>query len=106
MKTFITTAILLLSFNLFAQTDSVYCIQIMSTKNIHLVRAEHLSMSTLDTAHVEQVGQYYRILIPYSSYDEAWFMLTTWQRAHKDAFITTRSKKHFIQHCKPFYTTR
>jgi hypothetical protein len=43
-----------------AQTDSVYCIQIMSTKNIHLVRAEHLSMSTLDTAHVEQVGQYYR----------------------------------------------
>jgi len=89
-----------------AQTDSVYCIQIMSTKNIHLVRSEHLSMSTFDTAHVEQVGQYYRILIPYSTYDEAWFMLTTWQRAHKDAFITVRCRKHFIQHCKPFYTTR
>jgi hypothetical protein len=89
-----------------AQTDSVYCIQIMSTKNIHLVRAEHLSMSTLDTAHVEQVGQYYRILIPYSTYDEAFFMLTTWQRAHKDAFITVRCRKHFNQHCKPFYTTR
>jgi hypothetical protein len=89
-----------------AQTDSVYCIQIMSTKNIHLVRAEHLSMSTLDTAYVEQVGQYYRILIPYSTYDEAFFMLTTWQRAHKDAFITVRCRKHFNQHCKPFYTTR
>ncbi len=89
-----------------AQTDSVYCIQIMSTKNIHLVRAEHLSMSTLDTAHVEQVGQYHRILIAYSSYDEAYFMLTTWQRAHKDAFITVKCRKHFNQHCKPFYTTR
>jgi len=89
-----------------AQTDSLYCIQIMSTKNIHLVRAEHLSMSTLDTAYVEQVGQYYRILIAYTTYDEAWFMLTTWQRAHKDAFITVRCRKHFNQHCKPFYTTR
>lgn len=89
-----------------AQTDSIYCIQIMSTKNIHLVRSEHLSMSTFDTAHVEQVGQYHRILIPYSTYDEAWFMLTTWQRAHKDAFITVRCRKHFNQHCKPFYTTR
>ena len=89
-----------------AQTDSVYCIQIMSTKNIHLVRAEHLSMSTLDTAYVEQVGQYHRILIAYTTYDEAWFMLTTWQRAHKDAFITVRCHKHFNQHCKPFYTTR
>lgn len=89
-----------------AQTDSVYCIQIMSTKNIHLVRAEHLSMSTLDTAHVEKIGQYHRILIAYSSYDEAYFMLTTWQRAHKDAFITVRCRKHFNQHCKPFYTTR
>jgi hypothetical protein len=89
-----------------AQTDSLYCIQIMSTKNIHLVRAEHLSMSTLDTAYVEQIGQYYRILIAYTTYDEAWFMLTTWQRAHKDAFITVRCRKHFNQHCKPFYTTR
>ena len=89
-----------------AQTDSVYCIQIMSTKNINLVSAEHLSMSTLDTAHVEQVGKYHRILIAYSSYDEAYFMLTTWQRAHKDAFITVRCRKHFNQHCKPFYTTR
>ena len=98
--------ILFFAVSAIAQTDSIYCIQIMSTKNIHLVRAEHLSMSTLDTAHVEQVGQYYRILIPYSSYDEAYFMLTTWQRAHKDAFITVRCRKHFNQYCKPFYTTR
>lgn len=89
-----------------AQTDSVYCIQIMSTKNIELVRSEHLAMCTLDTAHVEQVGQYYRILIPYQTYEEAWYMLTTWQRAHKDAFITVRCRKHFNQHSKPFYTTR
>jgi len=98
--------ILFFAVSAIAQTDSIYCIQIMSTKNIHLVRAEHLAMCTLDTAHVEQSGQYYRILIPYSSYDEAWFMLTTWQRAHKDAFITTRSKNHFKQFVKPFYTTR
>lgn len=98
--------ILFFAVSAIAQTDSLYCIQIMSTKNIHLVRAEHLSMSTLDTAYVEQIGQYYRILIAYTTYDEAWFMLTTWQRAHKDAFITVRCRKHFNQHCKPFYTTR
>jgi hypothetical protein len=88
-----------------AQTDSVFCIQIMSTKNIHLVRAEHLADSQ-DSAHVEQVGHNYRIMIPYSCYDECYFMLSIWQRMYKDAFITVRCRKHFNQHCKPFYTTR
>lgn len=100
-----------LFFILFAVTamaqeqDSVYCIQIMSTKNIDLVRAEHLTMA-YDQAYVEQAGSYYRILIPYTSHDEAWFMLYTWKRAHKDAYITVRTKQQFEQHSKPFYTTR
>lgn len=96
--------ILLFSASAFAQTqDSVYYIQIMSTKNPELVRAEHLSMSTLDTAYYEQSGQYYRILIKYETFDEAWFMHTTWQRSHKDAFITSRSKKE-SENIKQFYT--
>jgi hypothetical protein len=98
--------ILMLSFSAAAQqTDSVYCIQIMSTKNIDLVRAEHLTMA-YDQAYVEQAGSYHRILIPYTSHDEAWFMLYTWKRAHKDAYITVRTKQQFEQHSKPFYTTR
>jgi hypothetical protein len=87
------------------QQDSVYCIQIMSTKNIDLVRAEHLTMA-YDQAYVEQAGSYHRILIPYTSHDEAWFMLYTWKRAHKDAYITVRTKQQFEQYSKPFYTTR
>jgi len=87
------------------QQDSVYCIQLMSTKRIDLVRAEHLTMAQ-DQAYVEQAGLYHRILIPYTTHEEAWFMLDTWKRAHKDAFITVRTKGQFEQHSKAFYTTR
>jgi hypothetical protein len=88
--------ILMLSFSAAAQqTDSVYCIQIMSTKNPHLVEWKHLAMSTLDVPHVEKVGKQYRILIPYETYEEAWYMLDTWKRSHKTAFLTTRSKEYF-----------
>jgi hypothetical protein len=99
--------ILLLSFSSAAQqTDSIYCIQILSTKNPHLVEWKHLNMCTLDVAHVEQVGNQYRILIPYETFDEAWFMLTTWQRAHKDAFLTTRSKEYFDKNISKFVPTK
>jgi hypothetical protein len=98
--------IFMLSISAMAQSqDSIYCIQIMSTKNPHLVRAEHLAMCDFDTAHYEKAGSQYRILIPYDTYEEAWFMLTTWQRAHKDAFITVRTRKQF-EKIKPFYTER
>lgn len=97
--------ILLFSASAFAQTqqDSVYYIQIMSTQNPELVRAEHLSMSTLDTAYYEKAGKYYRILIKYETFEEAWFMEQTWKRSHKTAFITARSKKESVN-IKPFYT--
>jgi len=96
----------MLSVSAMAQSqDSIYCIQIMSTKNPHLVRAEHLAMCDFDTAYYEKAGSQYRILIPYDTYEEAWFMLTTWKRAHKDAFITVRTQKQF-EKIKPFYTER
>ena len=84
------------------QTDSIYCIQIMSTKTPQYIRAEQLAMCTLDKAMVEQVGDYYRIMFVYETEMEADYMIATWQRSHKDAFICRRTKEqvanfyHFI----------
>jgi ABC-type antimicrobial peptide transport system ATPase subunit len=99
--------ILMLSFSAAAQqTDSVYCIQILSTKNPHLVKWEQLQMCTLDVPHVEKVGKQYRILIPYETYEEAWYMLDTWKRSHKTAFLTTRSKEYFEKNIRKFEPTK
>jgi hypothetical protein len=97
----------MLSFSAAAQqTDSVYCIQILSTKNPHLVEWKHLAMCTLDVPHVEKVGKQYRILIPYETYEEAWYMLDTWKRSHKTAFLTTRSKEYFEKNIRKFEPTK
>jgi ABC-type antimicrobial peptide transport system ATPase subunit len=97
----------MLSFSAAAQqTDSVYCIQIMSTKNPHLVEWKHLSMCTLDVPHVEQVGKQCRILIPYETYEEAWYMLDTWKRSHKTAFLTIKSKEYFEANIRKFEPTK
>lgn len=100
MKTLIL--ILMLSISAAAQqTDTVYCIQILSTRTPQYIRAEHLAMCTLDQAMVEQVGEYYRILFVYETEEEADFMIATWQRAHKDAFICRRTRKQ-VEQLKPF----
>ena len=107
LPTMKTLFLILFAVSVMAQSqDSIYCIQILSTKKPHLVEWKHLNMCSLDVPHIEKVGKQYRILIPYETYDEALFMLDTWKRAHKDAFITVRTKEQFEQHSKPFYTTR
>ena len=86
--------ILALSFSAIAQqSDTFYCIQIMSTKTPQYIRAEHLAMCTFDSAKVEQQGEYYRILFVYETEEEAEYMIATWQRAHKDAFICRRTRE-------------
>ena len=75
------------------QADTFYCIQIMSTKTPQYIRAEHLAMCTFDSAKVEQAGEYYRILFVYETEEEADYMIATWKRAHKDAFICIRTKQ-------------
>lgn len=79
------------------QQDTFFCIQIMSTKTPQYIRAEHLAMCTLDSAKVEQAGEYYRILFVYETEEEADFMIATWQRAHKDAFICRRTRQEVEQ---------
>jgi len=99
-----TLFLILFAVSVMAQSqDSIYCIQIMSTKNPHLVKWEQLQMCSLDVPHIEKVGKQYRILIPYETYDEAWFMLDTWKRAHKTAFLTIRSKEYFDKNISKFY---
>lgn len=100
MKTLIF--IFALAFSAMAQQqDTFYCIQIMSTKTPQYIRAEHLAMCTLDSAKVEQAGEYYRILFVYETEMEADYMIATWQRAHKDAFICRRTRKE-VEQLKPF----
>lgn len=102
-----TLFLILFAVSVMAQSqDSIYCIQILSTKNPHLVEWKHLAMCTLDVPHVEQVGKQYRILIPYETYEEAWFMLDTWKRSHKTAFLTTRSKEYFEKNIRKFEPTK
>lgn len=87
----------------YAQTDTMYCIQILSTRHPEFIRAEHLAMCTIEQAQVEQTDSLYRIMFVYDTFDEAEIMLTTWKRAHKDAFICTRTRKE-ISNYYPFYT--
>ena len=75
------------------QSDTFYCIQIMSTKTPQYIRSEQLAMCTFDSAKVEQAGEYYRILFVYETEEEAEYMIATWQRAHKDAFICRRTRE-------------
>jgi hypothetical protein len=73
------------------QTEYYYCIQIMATKNIDLVKPEHV-IETLDTAYVEKSGKWSRIMLVYPDDLTAWVYLHSWQRVYKDAFIVRRTK--------------
>ena len=95
--------ILLFSAAAYAQTDTMYCIQILSTRHPEFIRAEHLAMCTLEQAQVEQTDSLYRIMFVYNTYEEAEIMLTTWKRAHKDAFICRRTSQQVLNFYQ-FYT--
>ena len=95
--------ILLFSASAYAQTDTLYCIQILSTRHPEYIRAEHLAMCTIEQAMVEQTDSFYRIMFVYDTYEEAEYMLTTWKRAHKTAFICRRTRQQ-VSNYYPFYT--
>lgn len=76
-----------------AAQDTVWCIQIFSTRNVHLVKPEMVAMME-EPALVEPAHNgWNRILIPYATLDEAETSLLTWQRAHDNAFILPRTGK-------------
>jgi hypothetical protein len=104
MKTLLLIFTLLFSAASYAQTsDTFYCIQILSTRHPEYIRAEHLAMCELDQAQVEQVDSIYRIMLVYNTLEEAEIMLTTWKRAHKDAFICRRTSQQVLNYYQ-FYT--
>jgi hypothetical protein len=109
MKKIFLFALLLGSLNLFAQVetveeDTLYYIQLFTTPNIDLVRAEHLAMA-YDEVVYEKEGDNYNFLVFYGDLETADVMLYTWQRAHKKAFITTRTTKD-AKGLYPFYTEK
>ena len=104
MKTLLLIFTLLFSAAAYAQTsDTMYCIQILSTRHPEYIRAEHLAMCELEQAQVEQVDSLFRIMLVYNTLEEAEIMLTTWKRAHKDAFICRRTSQQVLNYYQ-FYT--
>lgn len=73
-------------------SDTVWCVQVMSTRNPHLITAEMVS-SFDDQAMVESVDGWYRILFLYNDKETAEIYLHSWQRQHKKAFLTIRKRK-------------
>lgn len=103
MKTLLLIFTLLFSATVYAQTDTVYCIQILSTKTPEYVTAEQLNIMPFDTVMYEQAGAYYRLIVVYTDLFEAEISLASWQRAYSDAFICRRTFAQAAQ-LKKFYT--
>lgn len=82
--------------------DTLYCIQVLSTRNPELLKPEMVSAMP-DTAMVEQYGQFYRIMFVYNTYEEADIFLWSWRRQHKNAFLTVRTKQQ-VERMYPLFT--
>lgn len=86
-KLFFILATMVSCFAVAQTSDTTYCIQLMSTRNIHLVKPEMVSM-TYDTVIVQSAHDgWSRVLVSYNTLEEAEIMLWTWKRSHEDAFI-------------------
>ena len=104
MKTLLLICTLLISASTYAQkSDTLYCIQILSTKTPEYVTAEQLNIMPFDTVVYEQAGAYYRLMVVYNDLFEAEISLASWQRAYSDAFICRRTFAQAAQ-LKKFYT--
>ena len=102
MKNLLTLAALFLTLHLSAQTDTLYCIQVMSTRNPELVKPEMVSAFD-DIAMIEQVGDWWRIMFVYEDRETAEAYLYSWQRQHKDAFVTIRTRQK-VDKMLPLFT--
>ena len=102
MKNLLTLAALFLTLNLSAQTDTLYCIQVMSTRNPELVKPEMVSAFD-DIAMVERVGEWWRVLFVYEDREKAEAYLYSWQRQHKGAFIVLRNSDE-VDKMLPLFT--
>lgn len=87
MKTII---FLLLALQLSAQ--NYYCVQVISTRNPHLLKPEMISILP-DSAKIENAGDWYRILFVYQDKLHAEIAHTSWLKQHSNAFICVRTKE-------------
>jgi len=81
-----------------SETDTLYCVQIMSTENPHLIKPSDVDF-LLDTAYVEYAkvnGRHmYRILYVYSDEMERDVAHYSWLRVYSKSFKCVRTKKQF-----------
>jgi hypothetical protein len=83
---------LFFTLQLSAQRDTFYCIQILATNHPEFIRAEHINVAIADV-YLEIGTDTHRLLVTHDTQDEAEIMLHTWQRVHKDAFLTVRTRE-------------
>ena len=82
--------------------DTIYCIQLMSTRNIHLVKPEMVAAFDVN-AYYETSGEWNRVLIVCANREEADTYLYSWQRQHKGAFIVLRNSNE-VDKMLPLFT--
>lgn len=99
MKNLIFIISMLVSVITFAQNnDTLYCVQIMSTENPHLIKKKDVNF-LLDTAYVEYAKvngkDMYRILYVYDDKEVRDISHYSWLRVYTKAFKCTRTRKEF-----------
>lgn len=96
MKNLLFLIAVLFSLSAAAQSDTLYCVQIISTQNPQLLRPEMISILP-DSAMVEYTGSTYRIMFVYPDYEQAMIAHSSWIKQHSGAFITKRTRKQVKQ---------
>lgn len=86
--------LLIMSLNLSAQ--NYYCVQVISTRNPHLLNLEMVSILP-DSAKIENSGEWYRILFVYPDLEQAEIAHTSWLKQHRNAFICVRSRAQVLK---------
>jgi hypothetical protein len=89
-----------------SEPDTLFCVQVMSTMNPHLVKPEMVSILS-DNALIEHTvingADYYRIMFVYHDLIHAQIAHTSWLKQHKNAFICTRFE-YQVQKMLPLFT--
>jgi len=99
MNKILLIVLLFVSTFIFSQSnDTLYCVQILSTENPHLIKKRDVNF-LLDTAYVEYAkinGKHmYRILYVYEDPMERDVAHYSWLRAYSKSFKCTRTRKEY-----------
>ena len=91
LKFILTISLFIFITNIKAQ-DTLYAVQVLSTRNVHLLEKKHFNLFENEVPKVEYTNNYHRIIFIYDNRLDAEIMLHNWSMIFKDAFIRTIDK--------------